>query len=467
MNCFQKASNSLIITALTLAGCTSVDDTLGDEFIPDDQQMAARVATLGLSGDPAYAQSFQMFEDSLPANRQGWIALGADAFAPLGTTTATALVQFLPATYDSSINMAGFLPVIDSVYLTLNVIDNSLGDAGAEQQFTIYGVDDLGFMADTTLYFDYDLAAHADLGTPLFRFTLDPEEAGSISQRLQMLPAGMAYLDKLIGADIAYPDASDDDNDRQRDSLFTQQFKGLYIAAADPDPAGGIYRIGISYNLYSQTGGLSVYLHNHDRDDPATIADTAIAYYTFIDEVGASYSQSATAIARDYPVALAINDTLTPQALTWVEGLGGLYTRLRLTDALFERIEELRGEKSLALNSAVVYLPVAGGDDPAVLDEAFTRLGMYRRYANLSEPIIDYNTAYESSYGELPYGGKLDRSGGFYKMDITATLQQMLLDAAYPRTISVTPDESLLSAYAHTPLRGESVVIKLIYTLVP
>ncbi len=471
MNCLASARNILILIALLVAGCTSVDNSLGEELIPGDQRLTTRIVTLGAdASEPEYVESYLLFQDSLRAGAQGWIALGTDRYAPLGSTSASAIVQILPMSYDTTfLQTIGFRPVVDSVHIRLYVFDCS-SKAGVEEEFTIYEVTDADFMRDSLLFYDFPAAAHAAMADPLFTFTLVPGRTGDISRRLDILPAGQDYLERLLADDIdSYPEMVGT-NSRPLDSLFVEErFHGLYIAPSEPSAASGIYRVGLSYNAYNNVSGLAVSLHNYHKDSVDVIADTTYVAYSFVDEPGLSYTRSITAIERDYPATLPLNDLSTPATLTWVEGLGGVFPQLHFTDAFFDKIDALRGNQQLSLNSAVIYLEVDGGSDPAVLDEAFARLGMFHRFALLSGPIMDYNPAYEEQQGALlPYGGKLDRAGGgYYKMDITATVQRMLGNANYPRTISVTPDEALLTQYDHTPLRGTDIKIKLIYTLVP
>ena len=125
-----------------------------------------------------------------------------------------------------------------------------------------------------------------------------------------------------------------------------------------------------------------------------------------------------------------------------------------------------------------------------LMDESFTRLGLYSNYKKLTG-ISDYNYIYEKLYAssgfELPYGGYLDRSLGCYVMDITSYLQSIwneylrsqgvdMIQGAEtePRTIYIGPEAYGLYTMPSTPRRkawkgGQNnapIMLNLVYTMI-
>jgi hypothetical protein len=123
-------------------------------------------------------------------------------------------------------------------------------------------------------------------------------------------------------------------------------------------------------------------------------------------------------------------------------------------------------------------------DATATLDGSMKRVGSYLNPNTLAYT-PDYLYAYEYSAqqqtgGEdymLPYNGYLDRSRGFYKMDITSYIQQLAKEVkagekpAISQTVYLAPDALSFYKMGESAVQdgddeGKQIEIKITYTLI-
>ncbi len=458
-----------------MAGCTSVDDTLGADFIPSGQKMSSHTVTIELQ-DGITTSLGQM--DSISTNNTGYIFIGSKTTPEFGQTKASAIIQTVPITYHTE-SYYGYQPVVDSVQLRL-YINSYSGNTDAEQLFDIYEVVQ-DIKRDSAYYASYPLTNDDGpiVGDKLFSFTYKGK--GDMHSRLDdpgmITQAGRDYLERLV--------AADGDEDIPNDSVFVKNFKGLYVVPRQQGD-NALYKFQLAYYT-NNFSSLVLYFHNHDEDytGPVTEAgennlDTLAMIYVLTDGVK-YYPTSINKIERDYPAAMKLKiDSGDPVGTAYVEQLAGVYTNLTIQQALIDKIRELKVSegpgKNLAIHNATVFLELADGYyTPGAMNASFDRLGMFQNYARMSKPIPDYNYQYETTSGSpLPYGGYLNRSdGGYYSMNITTTLQRLLKDPDnYQRSISVTPDVYSVFDMSDTFLKGTAgtgykVKLKLTYSLIP
>ena len=174
----------------------------------------------------------------------------------------------------------------------------------------------------------------------------------------------------------------------------------------------------------------------------------------------------------------AINDTLpTSQPLekVYIQNLGGLMTYLRFTDQLIEDILALKVHegveyREIAINQAKFIISM---EDATLenMDAAQSRLGMYYRYTYPPITIPDYDYEYETdNQTTLPYDGYLNRTLGWYEMDITSYVQRLIGDPSTPRNIFLGASAGADFAFGEVVLLGSAspggVQLKLTYTLI-
>ncbi len=458
---------------LILPGCTKVDDTLGGNLIPDNQQMKAGFVTLPRASEinpKKYVETRLFQTDSIVSSNITYGYMGSMLNDTLGRRSMGFLSQMVNY-YRVDSGYFGFMPIFDSAQIMLKI--TSFGrDSVTEQSFAVYEVLSNKYLTDkpiapnksqrdSTFYLNFDPVAEGvyDPNEPLFTFTLGGEgkyPSTTTAVTLEPTPAGKKYISRLMLQDGKY---KDDYSIYSADSLkyWVEEFKGLYIA---PDPAKPLtnYGTGTIFATDLTYSGLAVYGRNRVKDDPSLIKDT-IGMNIFFYEDGAEYGNvSVNNVKHNYEeatIARKINiDEAKETATTrpenpsvYVEGMGGVVTEMTFGPEFFAELEaeitkgnaDGKDFKTLAFSQVRMSIYFNDSDyewenigtsgDIARLSAQMTaapsRLGMYTNYKKLT-PISDYAYVYEQNYNtELSYYGKINRSRGCYVMDITGHMQQL------------------------------------------
>jgi hypothetical protein len=468
----------LLLAGALSAGCTSVDDTLGQTFVPPHQQMELRIDTIG--GFDTYIAT----NDTIPVSGQGRLLLGRRIDPVFGQITGAGMTDFFPATTWNDGNFFGYGAIADSIYLDVQ-INKITGNAAVEQTFNIYALRD-SLRRDTTYFRGADIAGSVDMARPLFSFKLSDEYPQESVVPILLTPTdeGKAFMQRLADRDsTSYADPW---------PKFHQDFYGLYFAPAPGSPADAA-----TYEIELDNTGLLMYYHNFEKSNP-TESDTITyapflftdSWYRYDDEGnGTAININVMDVDFEYPpqMAAALNDTLSTSAAletVYVQGLGGVATCLKVSDEMVDFLANITTNNGVtysgaAINQARIYFPVVD-TSPAALDLAPKRLGMYYTY---SQPIIDntfytyaqyygpvpiYDYYYPSEFNTssqattkpkpLPYGGYLTRSAGtgYYEMVITNYITQLMLHPdTTPRTLWLGPSvQTRLCDYSQVALRG-------------
>ena len=462
---------------LTLGGCTKVDDTLGGNLIPDNQQMRAGYVQLPRADElnpKKYVETRLFQTDSIVSSNITYGYMGSMLNDTLGRRSMGFLSQMVNY-YLVDSGYFGYMPIFDSAQIMLKV--TSFGrDSLTEQSFAIYEVISDKYLTekpiapnksqrDSTFYLNFDPVAEGvyDPNEPLFTFTLGGEgkyPSTTAAVTLEPTEAGQKYIRRLM---LQEGDYAGDYSIYSADSLkyWVEEFKGLYIA---PDPRkplteygkGTIFATDLTYS------GLSVYGRNRVKDDPSLIKDTIGMVYYFYEDGAEFGNVSVNSVKHNYEeatIAQRINidearetaENRPENPLVYVEGMGGVVTEMTFSPEFFAELEaeiakgnaDGKDFKTLAFSQVrmSVYFNdsdykwenVADGSAGNILrlteemNAAPSRLGMYTNYKTLT-PISDYAYVYEQNYGSsvtLAYNGKVNRSRGCYVMDITGYMQQL------------------------------------------
>ena len=257
---------------------------------------------------------------------------------------------------------------------------------------------------------------------PLLTFDYKLGDGTNITKRMTSDKA-VALMNRLLKATTEmYED----------DSLFVNEYKGIYVAPADNSP-----RDAAALSMLTTSASMQVYAHNFTDETATTPKDTVIGSYSF---GAATYTKlmSLNTYKHDYTGSeidpAKFNDTTSlgvPVSVGYVQGCGGVTSFLHFTKEFVENLKALKTSKNttyktLVINSARIEIGIDKPDIPA-LDAATTRLGFYTDYATFS-PISDYPFELEvSQYNPvtLSYGGYMNRSRNSYTMDITRAIQVM------------------------------------------
>ena len=350
---------------LTLGGCTKVDDTLGGNLIPDNQQMRAGYVQLPRADElnpKKYVETRLFQTDSIVSSNITYGYMGSMLNDTLGHRSAGFLSQMVNY-YKVDSGYFGYMPIFDSAQILLKV--TSFGrDSVTEQSFAVYEVVSNKYLTekpiapnksqrDSTFYLNFDPVAEGvyNPDEPLFTFTLGGEgkyPSTTSAVTLEPTEAGKKYIRRLMLQEGEY---AGDYSIYSADSLkyWVEAFKGLYIAPNPEKPLteygkGTIFATELTYS------GLSVYGRNRVKDDPSLIKDTiGMVYYFYKD--GAEFgSVSVNNVKHDYEeatIARRINieearetaENRPENPLVYVEGMGGVVTEMTFSPEFFAELE--------------------------------------------------------------------------------------------------------------------------------
>ena len=462
---------------LTLGGCTKVDDTLGGNLIPDNQQMRAGYVQLPRADElnpKKYIETRLFQTDSIVSSNITYGYMGSMLNDTLGHRSAGFLSQMVNY-YKVDSGYFGYMPIFDSAQILLKV--TSFGrDSVTEQSFAVYEVVSNKYLTekpiapnksqrDSTFYLNFDPVAEGvyNPDEPLFTFTLGGEgkyPSTTSAVTLEPTEAGKKYIRRLMLQEGEY---AGDYSIYSADSLkyWVEAFKGLYIAPNPEKPLteygkGTIFATELTYS------GLSVYGRNRVKDDPSLIKDTiGMVYYFYedgaefgnvsVNNVKHGYEEATIARRINIEEARETAENRPENPLVYVEGMGGVVTEMTFSPEFFAELEaeiakgnaDGKNFKTLAFSQVRMSIYFndsdyewekiadgTAGDILRMTDQMNAypaRLGMYTNYKTLT-PISDYAYIYEQNYGSsvtLAYNGKINRSRGCYVMDITGYMQQL------------------------------------------
>ncbi|MEG1864739.1 MAG: DUF4270 family protein [Alistipes sp.] len=453
-------------TLLSLTGCTKVDDTLGSNLVPDNQQMKAGFVTLdGSELNPKKYIETRLFQtDSIISSNITYGYMGSMLDDTLGLRTAGFLSQYI-SYYKVDANYFGYRPIFDSVQIMLSIKSYG-GDTTLAQRFDVYEVTSNKYLTekplniktqkrDSIFYLNFDPQKEQILGEKLFSFELG-DKVGPTTKAITMNPtaAGTKFIRQLMLQEGKY---KDDYSIYSPDSLaqWVEEFKGLYIK---PEQDQTTMDKGAIYATELDAAGFAVYGRNRVKEDPTLIKDTIGMVYYFYDSYAKHGNVSINSIRHDYSKATsvaridpanAVETNLNRPECTraYVEGMGGVTTEITFTQEFFDKLEALLAQenqtskkdfKTFAFSQVrlSVYFPGSDYDwtkiDPSTattmiqaMSAAPSRVGLYTDYKKL-EPIADYAYTYEHSYNTtLSYGGYINRSRGSFVMNITGYMQEL------------------------------------------
>ena len=434
------------IAALTFSGCTEVDDSLGSEFIPNDQQMKIGFRSL----KPCVRTSLYRTDSIRTSNLKAGL-LGSTLSDTFGLRTAGFYTQYTWGYCPDSTDGFGNRAIFDSIQLGF-LISSCGGDTTAVRTYEVYEVVKDGFLAenpDTLFYGTFDMTPYLS-AEPLFTFEFPNQAKGvyttSTAVTMQPTASGLDFIERLMLKKGAY--AGNDMKGFYDAADWVKHFKGVYIKPRESAASkeSGIYQLDLSQS------GMILYGRNRDEVDPSLIRDTTTSLYYFYDGTAAAGKASINTIEHDYAQSLLagkhFEEKDAERSLTetcYVEGMAGVVTEIKITEEFFRQVEDILNTErdevgaaysSLAVNQARMAVYDSEGDyvwenvHPSEemiwrMDTYMPRLGLYTSYKKLAA-IADYDYVYEKTYQvSLPYGGYLNRSRGCYAMNVTLYIQSL------------------------------------------
>ncbi len=396
---------AVLLAALFLVGCTTKDDTLGANLVPDNQQMKAGYTVLQANNPSLkkYLRTRLYQTDSVVTSNLTTGYLGTMYNDTVGLRTAGLLAQFSNY-YLVDEGYFGYKPIFDSAQILLSI--SAYGkDTTTKQTFEVYEVISNDYLTekplaagsdkqDSTFYMNFDPTKVSYLGkrsvvgaTPLFTFTLGDDHGPSVQAvTMHTTDAGKEFVKQLMlqsGEQAGNYAIYDRDNIAE----WFKAFKGLYIKPKDSDKAvmaGSSESKGTIYATDLTASGFSIYGRNRVEADPSLIQDTIGMVYYFkdtqltdcgnvsINTVHHDYTGSKIDIAqaRAYNPDGQPNTNRKETSLVYVEGLGGVVTEIDFTQAFFDDLQALIDEenkqsgkafRSLAFTQVLMEVYFPGG----------------------------------------------------------------------------------------------------------
>ncbi len=457
----------LLGAIIAFVSCTTdVDYTLGEEFVPSNQNMELRRRVYALGecverGNSVacpLATTHLYRSDSLQSSNIGVGYFGRETNTTFGTRKAGFMSQMVFSLSLPEERGWGYRPIFDSMVLSLCITDFH-GDTTKKHRFNVYEITSneyLKLSEDTTLYVNFDPAPYV-ASEPIFTFEFPNQERGAYvgdmddpqNATVLLEPTDIAeeYVKRLmLTTDLDDKNGYATDTDsiyvNGNELVFLDKVRGIYIA-----PAEETKDVMFATNL-SNTA-MMLFARGRYEEDPTIIRDTTYMIYNMYLNPSdytdlAAGNVSVNSIEHDYAdseVGLAEETEVCD--VCYVEGMGGVVTELRFTDefiqSLADIVTEAGDDATVSVNQAMFSIYLKGSkydyndkDLPTTLtplmNDAMLRMGMYVDY-NKHIAIADYNYSAESNV-TLSYDGYLNRSLGCYQMDISTAIQSLMLAAA-------------------------------------
>lgn len=449
--------------AAAFAGCTKVDDTLGGNLIPENQQMkAGYVELLGEGLNPRKYVETRLFQsDSLIGSNISYGYFGTCINDTLGERKAGFLSQMINY-YKVDEGYFGYMPIFDSAQIMLKIA--SIGrDSLTKQKFAVYEILSNDYIdkkpiaagksqADTTFYINFDpqnpngdssAAPVYNPEKPLFWFYLGgegttPSTATNIT--LEPTEEGKNYIKRLMLQEGEY---KDDYSIYSPDSLeyWVKEFKGLYICPDPNEPVqkNGIKETGTIFSTSLDYSGLAVFGRNRVEGDPTLIKDTIGMVYYFYESGTEFGNVSVNSIRHNYDAATSdakidisqarevnpdgtINENRGLNSRVYAEGMGGVVTEMTFSPEFFAELEaeiakgnaDGKNFKTLAFSQVRMSIYFndsdyewekiadgTAGDILRMTDQMNAYPTRLGMYTNYKTltPISDYAYVYEQNYG--------------------------------------------------------------------
>lgn len=477
---FWSYAVALFIVAHLFAGCTTkVDYTLGEEYIPTNQNMELkrRVYRAGVMREGDREESISMAStklyqsDSIKSSNLENVYFGYEKSPIYGDRKAGFMTQVLFGSKLDDDYGWGYRPIFDSMTLSLYITDYH-GDTTIKQRFGVYEIrsnDYITNSSDSIFYINFDPTNYI-AKDPIFEFTFPNQERGTYvgdienprycNVTLESTDYTQEYVNRLMfTTNLAETDDYGLDTaqiyKQGNEKEFVKYVRGLYIAPIGEPEAGenNDGEKGAMFATNVENSAMVLYARSRYKEDPTIIKDTIIMSYNF-------YVSPTTYKVKAGNVSISrVEHTFIPEdqasidgdnvLISKVDGMGGVVTELKFTDEFIQSLADVvlsRKDASVSVNQAHLNIYLEGSDydysmiNPGsitpILDKSMSRMGLYARYGGTQEgsksdiiAIADYLYTKEANMS-IPYNGYLNRSLALYQMNISNFVQSLMMAAA-------------------------------------
>lgn len=421
--------------------CTAVDYTLGDNLIPNGQQMNTGI-------DSSFRVHTSLFKlDSINAsnNKPVSISVGSYIDPLVGRVSGQAFSEFSTVSFgvgkELKTDYFGKNPVCDSIFLFIDVL-GAKGDTLTDRQFEVFRVNHK-FSLWADYYTNFVMPASYLSATPLAIFNARKADIIKVALPIE------------FGRELMETTQDPTQSPYYSDSLFHQKFNGFYFRgnfeASATDPGNMI-----NINMTSESK-IRLYYRNDNLPDKDTVYS---AVYSFqvnpgnasIEMVQHDYSFSDQAAGGINPAQINKPDIETEYC--YAQGMAGVGTMVnfstqQINDFKAKIMAKWPGYNSIAINRAILRANLVD-HNWINYNKSYVRLGMYYDITQ-NKFIPDYHPIQENPpiNAVFYFDGYLNRSLGYYEMDITSYFQKLINssgDGSVQQSLQMLPayNENLL-----------------------
>jgi len=403
MKLYKMDLLTLLISLFILSGCQET------ESIGLDVDAATEIK--GSLIDTITVNASTVAEDTIITNTLVQYPLGYLNDPIMGKTTANIALSL---TLDPPGLTFGTSPVLDSAVLVLYYGKEFHGDSTSKFQVEVHQLNEA--LSESTPYYNTKAVGYKSsiLGSKSLRFNIKD------SVRVSELVTGKADVQKTKAPHIRI---SLDPNFITTNFLnatsavlasnteLNKAIKGLYLTVNKVQTSGSG---GIAFLNLTDSSRLEVYYKSQN----GALIDTTLHKFPI--------KNNSTPVIADFKhdytgtnIQTQLNNPNTKFDFTYVQGLGGLRTRIR-----FPYIDKLKSLGNITINKAELIVNVVGGTDKF---HPSKRLLLYQTdIASQRQFVPDFSTNPVVSMTDYDFGGFYDTKNKRYKFVITTYIQDIL-----------------------------------------
>ncbi|SKB70516.1 DUF4270 domain-containing protein [Daejeonella lutea] len=394
---------TLLISLFILSACQNTD-SIGLDVDP----------STGISGtfiDTVTVRSSTVREDSILTNTLTQYPLGYFNDPIFGKTAANIALSL---TMVNSNTTFGTAPVLDSAVLVLHYGDEFYGDSTSKFQIEVRQLADQ--LNKSKAYYNNSIfnVNSAVIGSKLV--TIRRRDSVKVNEII----TGKPDVIKTKAPQIRIPLSPSFINSNfinaapanfSTQALFMKFIKGLHLKVNEAQSSGPG---GIAFLNLTDSSRLDVYYKNTN----GTAIDTTLLSFPILngsEPVAANFTHDYTGT----PVQTQLNNPTTQYDVTYVQGLGGLRTKIR-----FPNLDKLKALGNITINKAELVVTVVDGTDNY---KPSPRLLLYTTdIASQRQFIPDFGTNPLVGLTDFDFGGFYDTTNKRYKFVVTTFLQDIL-----------------------------------------
>ncbi len=462
MTKFQSKIIAAFIAAFTITNvaCVNSNPYFGNDLIPPTQGMFTDIDSSIFLNTFVIKQDSMMARVGAPESDQLTILYAGNYNNDYtGNTISSFTSNYAPEGFKDIKVGFGNNPKIDSMTITMQP-NYRKGDTSNFATLEIFKVKDFNFIDDSTYFTNFEIEKYID-PTPLISTQI---KTGDRIVRHFPLSFAQEHFDANKDTSSVY----------FNDEKFHKKHNGLYFKLTTVNEHGPQYSFDLS--------ATQMFLYYTNTDDegkqdtlkqPMFFANSAINYVM--------YNTALQLYKHDYTTAdqsvggvnpTVINDTINPAEKIYVatqNSLGGkVVIDNKMVDDFIDKVKLKYGENSkIALHKAEIKWHVVDRTWQG-MDTTLNRMAMYvdiNKLGFMPEylPILSINSL----------GGFITRSSGIYSMDITSTMQRIILGKNKLRAFELFPQLTDLMGEANTVVWGAKAKnellrpkVYLLYTVV-